>query len=67
MDKIVKKLKILVDLDKISKLAEKNGCHTTCVYNALAYRTNSKKAGEIRKMALERFGGEIVKVPMRVK
>ena len=33
------------------------GCGQSAVYDALAYRTNSKKAGEIRELALGRFGG----------
>lgn len=39
------------------------GCGQTTVYNALAYRSNSQQAQDIRSCALNRYGAEKHKVP----
>lgn len=41
----------------IDKIANSCGCGRVTVYNALAYKTNSKMAQDIRSMALNRYGG----------
>lgn len=61
MNKIAKKERILVERSKISKIMSVMGCCQASVYNALAFRSNSKQAGEIRNLALNRFGGVKVK------
>lgn len=61
MNKIAKKERILVEKSKISKIMSVTGCGQAAVYNALAFRTNSKLAGDIRNLALNRFGGVKVK------
>lgn len=61
MKKVVKKEKILMDVDKIPNLIEKFGCGRSTVYNALAFRCNSKQAAEIRSYALDFCGAEKVK------
>lgn len=61
MNKIAKKERILVERSKISKIMSVMGCGQAAVYNALAFRSNSKQAGEIRNLALNRFGGVKVK------
>lgn len=67
MNKIIKKEKILVDVTKIDKIAKAANCHKAAVYNALAYRSNSRLAGEIRTIALNRYGGIVTKVPTLIK
>lgn len=50
--------KILVNGPEIvDRIASQAGCRKVTVYNALAYRSNSKMAQDIRDMALKRFGG----------
>lgn len=66
MVKVIKIQKILVDDDKIPKLAKEFGCCTSAVYNAIAYRSNSKKAQAIRESACSKHGGIITKIPTRV-
>ncbi len=41
----------------IDKLMEATGSSRSAVWNALAYRCDSEAAKNIRKMALESFGG----------
>lgn len=67
MNKIVKKERILVDRTKFSKIMTRAKCGEAAVYNALAYRTNSDLAAKIRKLALEQFGGILVKEPKVIK
>lgn len=67
MNKIVKVTKILVDKPKIAKIAKEAGCKEVCVYNALAYRSNSRLAGDIRTLAINRYGGLKAKIPMLIK
>ena len=66
MNKVVKIERILIDKDKIPKIMRIFGCGKTTVYNALAYRSNSQQAQEIRSCALYRYGAEPVKVPQLV-
>lgn len=65
MVKIAKIQKILVDDDKIPKLIRDFGCSRATVYNAIAFRTNSKQAELIRDQACNRYGGELVRVPVK--
>lgn len=67
MNKIVNKTKILVERSKINKIAKAMGCRETAVYNALAYRTNSQMAGDIRSLAINRYGGLKTEIPTLVK
>lgn len=66
-EKLVRKYKILVSLDNINSLMDATGKSRVCVYNALAYRTNSKLAQRIRMLALDKFGGKRVIVPALVE
>ena len=57
----VKKIKIIkVSLEGRKKLAERYGCTRETIYNALGYRSQSKKSECIRQDALKEFGGVIV-------
>ena len=54
----VKKIKIIkVSLEGRKMLAERYGCRRETIYNALAFRSQSKQAEEIRNDALNEFGG----------
>lgn len=66
MKKLVKIEKILIDKDKIPKIMKIFGCGKATVYNALAYRSNSQQAQDIRSCALNRYGAEPVEVPQLV-
>ena len=44
-------------MDKISVLMARFDCKRVAVYNALGYRSQSDMAKNIRKMALNEFGG----------
>ena len=49
----VKKIKIIkVSLEGRKMLAERYGCRRETIYNALAFRSQSKQAEEIRQDAL---------------
>lgn len=61
MTRLIKKERILIDPSKIDKIMDSVGCHKAAVYNALAYRSNSKLAEDIRDMAINRYGGVIIK------
>ena len=53
-----KKIKIIkVSLEGRKKLAAKYGCRRETIYNALAFRSQSKQSEEIRQDALNEFGG----------
>lgn len=65
MVKIAKIQKILIDEDKIPKLMKDCKCCRATVYNAIAFKTNSPKAQYIRNQACNRYGGEIVKIPVK--
>lgn len=54
----VKKIKIIkVSLEGRKKLAERYGCCRETIFNALAYRSQSKQSEDIRQAALNEFGG----------
>ncbi len=57
MAKLVRKKRIIVPVDKISVLMARFDCKRVAVYNALGYRSQSDMAKNIRKMALNEFGG----------
>lgn len=61
MDKVVYKPKILVRKSKIGKIAKSVGCCNAAVYAAIAYKTKSKLAVDIRNVTCNRFGGILVK------
>lgn len=62
MDKIVYKPKILVRESKIMKIAHSSGCKSrAAVYNALAFKTNSQLAVNIRNVACSLYGAILVK------
>ena len=67
MVKIAKIQKILIDEDKIPKLIKDFGCSRASVYNAIAFRTNSKLSEKIRNQACNRYGGQLVKVPVKIR
>lgn len=67
MNKVVKKEKIIMDVDKIPNLMKKFGCGRAAVYNALAFRSYSQQAADIRSYALYFLGAEKVKVPQIVR
>ncbi len=53
-----KKIKIIKVPPKAGKkLAERYGCRIETIYNALAFRSQSKQSYEIRNDALKEFGG----------
>ena len=52
-----KKKIIVVPVGCVQKIAKANNCHKSLVYNALNYSSNSDKAQNIRKQALEFYGG----------
>lgn len=53
-----KKIKIIkVSPEGRKKLAERYGCRRETIYNALGFRSQSKKAEDIRNDALNEFGG----------
>ena len=54
----VKKVKIIkVSLEGRKKLAERYGCCRETIFNALAFRSQSKQSEDIRQAALNEFGG----------
>lgn len=54
----VKKIKIIkVSLEGRKKLAERYGCCRETIFNALAFRSQSKQSEDIRNDALNEFGG----------
>lgn len=57
----VKKTKIIkVPLEGRKKLAERYGCCRETIFNALAFRSQSKQSEYIRQDALKEFGGVVV-------
>lgn len=53
-----KKIKIIkLPLEGRKILAERYGCRRETIYNALAYRSQSKQSENIRQDALNEFGG----------
>ena len=58
--KIIKQ-KIETDKKVIDQLGLEFGCNFVTVYNALAFRTNSERAKDIRSRALD-LGARTVKV-----
>lgn len=61
MDKIIYKPKILVRNSKIPLIAKTARCHVAVVYNALAFRTNTELARNIRAITKNLYGGLLVK------
>lgn len=54
----VKKIKIIkVSPEGRKKLAERYGCCRETIFNALAFRSQSKQSEDIRQAALNEFGG----------
>lgn len=54
----VKKIKIIkVSPEGRKKLVERYGCRKQTIYNALGFRSCSRKAESIRQDALNEFGG----------
>ena len=54
----VKKIKIIkVSPEGRKKLAERYRCRRETIYNALGFRSHSKQSEDIRKDALNEFGG----------
>lgn len=54
----VKKAKIIkVPLEGRKKLAERYGCCRETIFNALAFRSQSKQSEDIRQDALNKYGG----------
>lgn len=54
----VKKIKIIkVSREGRKKLAERYGCCRETIFNALAFRSQSKQSEDIRQDALNDFGG----------
>ncbi|WP_308277325.1 hypothetical protein [Prevotella sp.] len=64
MAKLINKTKIIVPKEQISVLMNRFGYKKTAIYNALAYRSHSSVAQNIRKMALDSLGGRKVRLPM---
>lgn len=53
-----KKIKIIkVPLEGRKKLAEQYGCCRETIFNALAFRSQSKQSEDIRQDALNKYGG----------
>ncbi len=61
MDKVVYNKKILVRKSKISKIAKAVGCSEAAVYNAIAFKTKSQLAMDIRAITCNMYGGILVK------
>lgn len=54
----VKKIKIIkVSPEGRKKLAERYGCCRETIFNALAFRSQSKQSEDIRQAALNEYGG----------
>lgn len=54
----VKRIKIIkVSLEGRKKLAERYGCCKETIFNALAFRSQSKQSEDIRQAALNEYGG----------
>lgn len=47
----------MIDKSKVDILMSRFECGRATVYNALAYKTNSELAENIRQEALNRYGG----------
>lgn len=57
MKKVVKKKKIIVPRGRVKDLMTNSGAAKSTVYYALRYMIDSDKAREIRRMAIEDYGG----------
>ena len=57
---VLKQKKIKVNRTSLAALAAMFGCTVTKVYNALAFRSNSDSAEQIRQEALQNYGGKEV-------
>lgn len=62
MEKARKKEVISVPVESVRKLMALHACSRASVFNALGYRSNSKKAERIRHDAIELFGGVVNKL-----
>lgn len=63
MNKIVKRQRIFVPAETFGEIQSLHGCSRAALYNALAFRTNSPLAKELRREAMER-GGVRARVPV---
>ena len=66
MTKTLKLQKILCRVDVVKQLQKDYNVTRVCVYNALAYRSNSELAKTIRLDALEKYDAVEVKMPTLV-
>lgn len=66
MTKTLKLQKILCRVDVVRQLQKDYNVSKVCVYNALAYKSNSDCAKAIRRDALEKYGAVEVKMPTLV-
>ena len=62
--KVVKKKKIIVPHGRIKSIMERTGAAKSTVYFALRNVTDGDKAREIRRMAIDEYGGVEVEVPV---
>ena len=60
LNKVLRQKKIKVSRTSLDTLAAMFGCTVTKVYNALAFRSNSESAEQIRQEALQNYGGKEV-------
>lgn len=66
MSKIIKTKRILVSSSAILKIISIYGCSKASVYNALAFRSRSKLASDIRATALNSYGGVEKTIPVMI-
>lgn len=66
MSRIIKIKKILVSSSAVEKMMSIWGCSKATVYNALAFRSKSKLASEIRNTALNSYGGVEKTIPVMI-
>lgn len=66
MSRIIKTKKILVSPNAIEKIMGVWGCSKGTVYNALAFRSKSKLAAELRSAALNTYGGVEKTIPVMI-
>lgn len=66
MSRVIKIKKILVSSSAVEKIMSIWGCSKATVYNALAFRSKSKLASEIRNAALNSYGGVEKTIPVMI-
>lgn len=59
MNETTKIERISVSKANLSKMADRYGCSKVTVYNALAGRSHSEQAKELRVVAINEYGGKI--------